>query len=140
MQPYYFPFVRRLGNVLEGFFDYRPRNQQEATVAAISTDWGASWHFMGKALALNPYCPWDPTDPDDLNLSVNGVQTPYGSSSANAGDNGLGHPVVLSVYRVNPIYTLNPAHGYIDSDQLVVPTLPNPLHRSPHTLPHYLLY
>jgi|SRR5438552_11166799 len=33
MQPYYFPFVRRRGDVLEGFFDYRPRNEEEATVA-----------------------------------------------------------------------------------------------------------
>jgi hypothetical protein len=54
MQPYYFPFVRRRGDVLEGFFDYRPRNEQEAVVVAISTDEGASWHFRGEALALNP--------------------------------------------------------------------------------------
>jgi hypothetical protein len=27
MQPYYFPFVRRREDILEGFFDYRPRNQ-----------------------------------------------------------------------------------------------------------------
>ena len=137
MQPYYFPFVRRLGNVLEGFFDYRPRNQQEATVAAISTDWGASWHFMGKTLALNPYCPWDPTDPDDLNLNVNGVQTPYGSSSANAADNGLGHPVVLSVNGVQRIYNLNRANGHIDSDQLVVHTLPNSHTGSLYSLPDF---
>jgi hypothetical protein len=88
MQPYYFPFVRRHDDILEGFFDYRPRNQQEATVAAISTDWGVSWTFKSKVLALNPYCPWDPTDPDNLNLSVNGLKTAYGSSSANAADNG----------------------------------------------------
>jgi hypothetical protein len=42
IQPYYFPFVRRHGDILEGFVDYRPRNEQEAVVAAISTDWGAS--------------------------------------------------------------------------------------------------
>src|SRR5215468_1440414 len=37
MQPYYFPFVRRrTGQQLEGFFDYRPRNEDEATVTAIS--------------------------------------------------------------------------------------------------------
>jgi hypothetical protein len=123
MQPYYFPFVRRHGDILEGFFDYRPRNQQEAVVAAISTDEGASWHFRGEALALNPYCPWDATDPDNLNLNVNGVKTAYGSSSANAADNGLGHPVVLKVNGVQRIYELNRAHGHIDSDQLVVHTL-----------------
>jgi len=25
------------------------------------------WHFRGEALALNPYCPWDATDPENLN-------------------------------------------------------------------------
>jgi hypothetical protein len=123
MQPYYFPFVRRHGDILEGFFDYRPRNQQEAVVEAISTDWGASWIFKGEALALNPYCPWDATDPDNLNLNVNGVKTAYGSDPNNAGDNGLGHPVVLKVSGVQRLYELNRANGHIDSDQLVVHTL-----------------
>ena len=49
-QPYYFPFVRKNGEYLEGFFDYRPRNEQEATVAAVSLDWGKSWMFEGEAL------------------------------------------------------------------------------------------
>jgi hypothetical protein len=40
------------GPILEGYFDYRPRNHQEATVAAVSTDWGVTWFFTGKALAL----------------------------------------------------------------------------------------
>ena len=124
MQPYYFPFVRRRGPLLEGFFDYRPRNEQEAVVGAVSTDWGASWRFMGEALALNPYCPWDDTDPDNQNVSVGGVKTAYGSSSANAADNGLGHPVVLEVNGVERVYELNRANGHIDSDQLVVHKLP----------------
>jgi hypothetical protein len=123
MQPYYFPFVRRREDGLEGFFDYRPRNQQEAAVSAFSNDWGATWHFTGKALALNPYCPWDPTDPDNLNLNVNGLEVAYGSSNTNAADNGLGHPVVLKVNGVERIYQLNRANGHIDSDQLVVHTL-----------------
>lgn len=120
MQPYYFPFVRNRGGVLEGFFDYRPRNQEEATVSAISTDWGANWIFTGKALALNPYCPWDATDPDNLNISVNGVKTAYGSDPASAGDNGLGHATVLRINGVERIYHLNRASGHIDNDQFVV--------------------
>jgi hypothetical protein len=130
MQPYYFPFVRRGGRgpLLEGFFDYRPRNQQEAAVSAFSTDWGATWHFTGQALALNPYCPWDPTDPDNLNLNANGLEVAYGSSSANAGDNGLGHPVVLTVNGVERLYQLNRANGHIDSDPLVVHTLSSEHH------------
>jgi hypothetical protein len=137
MQPYYFPFVRRHDDILEGYFDYRPRNQQEATVAAISTDWGVSWTFKSKVLALNPYCPWDPTDPDNLNVSVNGLKTAYGSSSANAADNGLGHPVVLKVNGVQRIYQLNRANGHIDSDPLVVHTLPPTPAGSLSQLPDY---
>ena len=48
MQPYYFPFVRRRGPQIEGFFDYRPRNEQEAVVSAFSNDWGATWHFTAR--------------------------------------------------------------------------------------------
>jgi hypothetical protein len=120
MQPYYFPFVRDNGGYLEGFFDYRPRNQQEATVAAISTDRGKSWIFKDEALGLNPYCPADPTDPDNNNVIVNGISTPYGSNSANAADNGLGHAFVLTIAGDQLIYNLNRANNHIDSDQLVV--------------------
>jgi len=137
MQPYYFPFVRRHGRFLEGFFDYRPRNQQEATVAAISTDWGESWLFEGEALALNPYCPWDATDPDNLNLDVGGVKTAYGSSSANAADNGLGHPVVLTINHQQRVYSLNRANGHIDSDQLVVHSLPRDEEAPLSSLPRF---
>jgi hypothetical protein len=123
MQPYYFPFVRNNHGILEGFFDYRPRNENEATVAAVSHDWGKTWEFVSQALELNNYCPADITDPDNLNVIVDGVITPYGSSSANAGDNGLGHSFVMSVKGVQRIYHLNRANGHIDSDQLVVHTL-----------------
>jgi hypothetical protein len=120
MQPYYFPFVRKHGEYLEGFFDYRPRNEQEATVAAISFDRGKNWIFAGEALGLNPYCPADPTDPDNNNVIVDGLSTPYASNNANAADNGLGHPFVMTVDGVQRIYHLNRATGHIDQDQLVV--------------------
>jgi hypothetical protein len=135
MQPYYFPFVRSKGgdreglfdyrprdngSYFEGFFDYRPRNEQEATVAAISFDWGKSWIFRDEALGLNPYCPADPTDPDNNNVIVDGLSTPYGSDPNNAADNGLGHAFVLTIGGDQLIYNLNRANGHIDSDQLVV--------------------
>ena len=140
MQPYYFPFVRlngghlddffdhrprneqetTNGGYLEGFFDYRPRNEQEATVAAISADLGKSWIFKDEALGLNPYCPAGPTDPDNNNVIVDGLSTPYGSNSSNAADNGLGHAFVMTIDGVQLIYHLNRANGHIDSDPLVV--------------------
>src|SRR5262249_4515304 len=138
MRPYYFPFVRRRHDVLEGFFDYRPRNHQEATVAATSTDWGVTWHFRGEALPLNPYCPADATDPDNHNALVNAISVAYGSSNANAADNGLGHPVVLSFGGVERLYTLNRADGHIDSDPLVVHTLNRSEHENPlQAVPQY---
>jgi hypothetical protein len=120
MQPYYFPFVRSNGDELEGFFDYRPRNEQEATVAAISRDGGKSWRFEGEVLRLNPFCPADPTDPDNNNVTVDGVSTPYGSDPNSAADNGLGHAFVMTVGGVERIYHLNRANNHIDHDPLVV--------------------
>ena len=122
MQPYYFPFVRksRDGHFLEGLFDYRPRNEQEAVVAAISLDWGRNWVFQDEALALNPYCPADPTDPDNNNVIVNGVSTAYASNANNAADNGLGHAFTMTVKGHKFLYQLNRANGHIDSDPLVV--------------------
>jgi len=123
MQPYYFPFVRQRGPLLEGFFDYRPRNEQEVAVSAFSNDLGITWHFTAEALQLNPYCPWDPTDPDNLNVNVSGLPVAYGSDPNSAADNGLGHPVVLTINGVDRIYQLNRSNNHIDHDQLVVHTL-----------------
>ncbi len=80
MQPYYFPFVTGFNNTLQGIFDYRPRNIDEATVAAVSTDGGRSWQFQQEVLELTDQCP--SSDATDLN-----------------NDNGLGHPFVLTIRR-----------------------------------------
>jgi hypothetical protein len=129
MQPYYFPFVRPNGGWIQGFFDYRPRNEQESVVTAISTDLGKSWVFKDQALGLNPYCPADPTDPDNNSVIVSGVSVPYGSKPANAADNGLGHAFVMTIGGVQLLYQLNRATGHIDHDQFVVHTLmPNGTH------------
>ena len=53
MQPYYFPHIATVGGYLQGWFDYRPRNAQEAVVAAFSLDHGLSWQFQNKAAALD---------------------------------------------------------------------------------------
>jgi hypothetical protein len=71
----------------------RPRNEQEAAVSAFSNDWGITWHFTAETLQLNPYCPSDQTDPDNLNVNVNGLPIKYGSDPNSAADNGLGHPL-----------------------------------------------
>src|SRR5262249_54327020 len=73
--------------------------------------------------ALNPYCPADPTDPDNNNVIVDGVPVPYGSDASSAADNGLGHAFVMTVDGIERIYHLNRANSHIDQDQLVVHTL-----------------
>ena len=86
----------------------------------MSEDWGRTWRFYNQSLGLNNYCPWDPSDPDNLNVSVGGVETAYGSNAANAADNGQGHPTFLRVGGATYLYTLNRANNHIDSDPLIV--------------------
>ena len=139
MQPYYFPFVQSgydgSGRFLLGLFDYRPRNEDEQTVAAYSRDGGRSWAFRNASLGLNPYCPADNSDPDNSNLLVNGVSTAYGSNSANAGDNGLGHPFAAIFGYDAYLYNLNRANNHIDVDQLVVHSARTGHERAPRDLP-----
>ncbi len=111
MQPYYFPFVIGSGNNLQGVFDYRPRNIDEATVAAVSTDGGRSWQFQQEVLELTDQCP--PSDTKDLN-----------------NDNGLGHPFVLTLKGATLLYNLDRRDGHIDSDGLAV-TMLHPQSGSP---------
>ena len=40
MSPYYFPFITGSGLSLQGYFDWRPKDTDEAVVAASSTDGG----------------------------------------------------------------------------------------------------
>ncbi len=99
MSPYYFPYVMRNPNdpnVLTGFFDYRPKDSDEAIVVANSFDNGNTWHFVDEKLELNP------------NVCPDGIQN----------DNGQGHPYVQQVSGTpgSPtgsydLYTLNRVSG-----------------------------
>jgi hypothetical protein len=90
MSPYYFPFVTRsAAGTLTGYFDYRPKDTDEAVVAARSTDGGRTWAFEGQALEQNPgYCP-----------------------SGDTNDNGQGHPFVMNVRGRSLLYTVNRPTG-----------------------------
>src|SRR5215469_3024170 len=52
MEPYYFPFIQGHGKNLQGYFDYRPKDTDEAVVAANSTDGGLTWTFQQEVLQL----------------------------------------------------------------------------------------
>jgi hypothetical protein len=97
--PYYFPdVVRNADGSLTGYFDYRPKDADEAITVARSTDGGNSWTSEGKALEQNPgYCP-----------------------TADTNDDGQGHPYVASIGGSTKLYTLQrPAGDYEGVGMLV---------------------
>jgi hypothetical protein len=97
--PYYFPdVVRNADGSLTGYFDYRPKDADEAITVARSTDNGKTWTNEGKALEQNPgYCP-----------------------TADTNDDGQGHPYVASIGASTKLYTLNrPAGDYEGVGMLV---------------------
>ncbi len=107
MQPFYFPFVTGRGLSLQGYFDYRPRNIDEAIVAATSSDGGMTWNFQQQVENLTSYCP----------------TTDSNGGSANGNDDGVGHPFVVSFGGAGFLYLLDRRNGHVDSDGLFVHTL-----------------
>src|SRR5713101_3431738 len=87
MQPYYFPFISGLGSHLQGYFDWRPKDTDEAIAAAFSEDAGFTWTFQQKALELRTTCPnqaqRDPYGDKDYPVQPN--------NSDNGDDDGQGH-------------------------------------------------
>ncbi len=108
--PSYFPhIIRNTDGSLTGYFDYRPKDADEALMAATSTDNGQQWTYNGEALEQNPgYCP-----SDDQN------------------DDGEGHANVITVGGQSFLYTLPRAAGDTQGVGLVVhqfsPTEAKPL-------------
>jgi hypothetical protein len=88
--PEYFPHVvMSADGTLTGYFDYRPKDADEALIAATSTDGGKSWTYQGEALEENPgYCP-----------------------SADINDDGEGHANILTIGGVARLYTLQRPAG-----------------------------
>lgn len=88
--PAYFPhLVRNPHGILTGYFDWRPKDADEALVAATSSDNGRTWIYRGQALEENPgYCP-----------------------SADTTDDGQGHANILTISGKSFLYTLPRAAG-----------------------------
>lgn len=108
--PYYFPFVVGNGQNVTGYFDYRPKNINEAIVVATSTNAGQSWTFNSIAEQLTNECP--NSNPNSAN------DTPGGNPAGN--DDGEGHPTILSYGSSTLMYTLNRSTPHVDSDGLIV--------------------
>jgi hypothetical protein len=75
---YYFSQISGLGRRLDGYFDYRIKDTDEAITHGTSTDGGLTWSVDGTKLRLNGICPAN-------------------DASTNAGDNGQGHPFIMTV-------------------------------------------
>jgi hypothetical protein len=100
---------------LTGYFDYRPKDADEALVAATSTDNGQDWTFDSEALEENnSYCP-----------------------TADVNDDGEGHSNVITVGGNSMLYTLARAAGDMQGVGMIVhqlnPTPTNPLSGLPAT-------
>ena len=108
--PYYFPdVVRNADGSLTGYFDYRPKDADEAITVARSIDGGKTWISEGKALEQNDgYCP-----------------------TADTNDDGQGHPYVASIGGGSKLYTLDRPAGDYEGVGLLVhnvePSASNPL-------------
>jgi hypothetical protein len=102
LAPAYFPHIVRTGATdLTGYFDYRPKDADEAIVVATSTDNGQDWTYQGEALEQNPgYCP-----------------------SADVNDDGEGHPNVITVGGTTYLYTLQRPAGDNNGVGMLVHTL-----------------
>ncbi|MCL2778743.1 MAG: hypothetical protein FWD73_12140 [Polyangiaceae bacterium] len=128
MAPFYFPLVYTSLNTpssntgtgtatpLIGLFDWRPKDIDEALVAAESDDNGKTWYFMQTVFDLYPgdsVCP----------------STVTGTNSGKSADNGWGHAAIIQLPGTSTadgqmLYMLNRADGHIDSDPLYVISLP----------------
>lgn len=97
-QPAYFPNVSGSGRHLRGFFDYRPKDTDEAVVAAESDDGGRTWTYQGEALeSQRGQCP-----------------------SPALNDDGQGHPTLLHVDGKDFLYTLTRPTADTPGSQLLV--------------------
>src|SRR3974390_151756 len=116
MQPYYFPFITGQGSHLQGYFDYRPKDIDEAVAAAASNDGGRTWTFQQKVLELRTTCPTQmQKDPDGDKDNKND-----GNNDDNGDDDGQGHQFILKINGHTYLYTLERANNHIDVDDLYI--------------------
>jgi len=140
MQPFYYQYTTKVSGsgtstYLEGYFDYRAKDTDEAIVVAYSNNSGLTWTFQQEGLELNPgLCPSGGSKTNEKTYpAVTGTNNPYsyvtgyddllnfptdasGSGSPGATDDGQGHPTVITAPNGNTyLYTLdrseNPQDG-----------------------------
>jgi hypothetical protein len=118
MQPYYFPTIVGEGIHLQGYFDYRPKDIDEAVAAAVSNDGGHTWTFQQKVLELRTSCPNQLNKEPDGSKDSNAFN--LANNSDNGDDDGQGHQFVIKIAGHTYLYTLDRANNHIDSDDLYI--------------------
>ena len=131
-QPYYFPYIVGRGKILQGYFDWRPKDSNEAIIAAYSKDAGATWKFQQERLELNPgLCPTDATKTNAQSYPNSGTDEGYQSGN----DAGQGHPFVMTINGKSFLYTLDRTSASAQILGLVIhqlnPSLDKPLRGTP---------
>jgi hypothetical protein len=123
MAPFYFPLVYNTTNTptdnafggqpaIIGLFDWRPKDIDEALVAAESDDNGKTWFFMQTVLELNP----DYTNPISGGFSatatstgcpttIGGTNANFTSANGSQADDGWGHAAVVQLPGVGNVKT-----------------------------------
>jgi hypothetical protein len=119
MQPYYFPEVTGRGRHLQGYFDFRPKDIDEAVAAAFTDDAGLTWTFQQKVLELTKQCP-DTVQKDPDGDKDNNPDPNNSDNSATTGDDGQGHQFVITIGGHTYLYTLERAVNHIDVDDLYI--------------------
>ncbi len=115
MQPFYFPFIQGSGNDLQGYFDWRPKDINEAIVAAHSSDGGFTWDFQQIVLVLTQALP------------ANQQSTNPDSGQA---DDGFGHPTVIRIPNAQPAIQPSPGPGQPSPTPITTDTFLYTLDRS----------
>ena len=114
LAPSYFPrVVKNADGSLTGYFDYRPKDQDEAVLVGTSTDGGKSWTYDSEHLEQNPvYC-----------------------ATGDVNDDGQGHSFVTTIGGTTRLYTLQRAAGDTVGVGLIThtitPTAADPLNGAP---------
>ncbi len=134
MTPYYFPLVYTSPNTeaanavgsaapIIGLFDWRPKDIDEALVAAESDDLGATWYFMQTVLELSA---GDTGCPADV----------HSTNAAGSADDGWGHAAIVQLPGTSAktgqfLYMLDRSPANVDVAPLYAIALPESSNKFP---------
>ncbi|HEX4454141.1 MAG TPA: hypothetical protein VH143_24930 [Kofleriaceae bacterium] len=134
MTPYYFPLVYTTPNTatanavgsaapIIGLFDWRPKDVDEALVAAESDDLGSTWYFMQTVLELSA---GDAGCPADV----------HSTNAAGSADDGWGHAAIVQLPGTSAktgqfLYMLDRSPANVDVAPLYAIALPQSSNKFP---------